>query len=328
MISRIKTFAKFIDQPIMISKFNKGMPKVLIGAGSMFWGIDAVDTYQKSKNKQRAKTEILKRGIVITGAISSALAAPKIASKITKRPLLESVEKIRTKNSSIIDAFLNSNTCEKNITSIIKKAKNEPISYKNLKLLMENSKQSKPLKEFLEKLIPAPENITSKDIFSEIGYLSTYGAIPVLGGLTGGIAADIVTKDNFKKNIPDKINEGIYQYLANIFLCNVGAGAALFGLEKLGVHSKLARAVGMTTGIILTGVVGGSVIANKIANKFVSPILKNNKPTHRTPEAIDIGLHADDIATVSLLSGLKWIEPALPLLYTVSGYRAGLGYRN
>jgi hypothetical protein len=29
-----------------------------------------------------------------------------------------------------------------------------------------------------------------------------------------------------------------------------------------------------------------------------------------------------------LLSGLKWIEPALPLMYTLSGYRAGIGYRN
>ena len=48
----------------------------------------------------------------------------------------------------------------------------------------------------------------------------------------------------------------------------------------------------------------------------------------RTPEALDIGLHVDDISTVSLLSGLKWIEPALPVMYTISGYRAGIGYRN
>ena len=48
----------------------------------------------------------------------------------------------------------------------------------------------------------------------------------------------------------------------------------------------------------------------------------------RTPEILDIGLHTDDIATVSLLSGLKWIEPALPIMYTLSGYRAGIGYRN
>ena len=43
---------------------------------------------------------------------------------------------------------------------------------------------------------------------------------------------------------------------------------------------------------------------------------------------LDLGLHTDDIATVSLLSGLKWIEPSLPVLYAISGYRAGIGYRN
>ena len=328
MINKIKTFAKFIDQPIMISKFNKGMPKVLVGAGAMFWGVDAIDTYQKTDDKKKAQKEIIKRGIVVATSVASALAAPKIASKIAKRALPEPIQNIRAKNTELVDEFLKNNNIDEKITDIIKKAKKEPISFNNLKYLIEKSKKLEPIKEFLKKLIPAPENITSKDIFSEIGYLSIYGAIPVLGGLTGGVAADIITKDDYKKNIPDKINEGIYQYLANIFLCNIGAGAALLFLEKLGVQSKLARAVGMTSGIILTGVVGGSVIANKIANKFVSPFLKNNKPTHRTPEAIDIGLHVDDIATVSLLSGLKWIEPALPLLYTVSGYRAGLGYRN
>jgi len=43
---------------------------------------------------------------------------------------------------------------------------------------------------------------------------------------------------------------------------------------------------------------------------------------------IDVSLHVDDVATVAVLSGLKWIEPALPILYSISGYRAGIGYRN
>lgn len=48
----------------------------------------------------------------------------------------------------------------------------------------------------------------------------------------------------------------------------------------------------------------------------------------RKPEVIDISLHTDDIATVAVLSGLKWIEPALPIMYSISGYRSGIGYRN
>ena len=85
----------------------------------------------------------------------------------------------------------------------------------------------------------------------------------------------------------------------------------------------------MIGGIILTGIVGGSKIANFVSNKILSPIFTpDKKPKERTPELLDIGLHTDDIATVSLLSGLKWIEPALPILYSVSGYRSGIGYRN
>ena len=70
----------------------------------------------------------------------------------------------------------------------------------------------------MNKLIPEPENISSKDIFSEIGRLSVFGLIPVLGGIAGGIAGDRLTSDDYKDKIPNKIKEGAYQYLANIFL--------------------------------------------------------------------------------------------------------------
>lgn len=184
-------------------------------------------------------------------------------------------------------------------------------------------------KELLNKLIPEPENISSKDIFSEIGRLSVFGLIPVLGGIAGGIAGDRLTSDDYKDKIPNKIKEGAYQYLANIFLCNIGAGAALGILEKMNIKSKSARALGMVTGIILTGVIGGSAIANLIGRKVINRCFKhqNCNEADRKPEPLDICLHSDDIATVAVMSGLKWIEPALPALYSISGYRAGIGYR-
>ena len=110
-------------------------------------------------------------------------------------------------------------------------------------------------------------------------------------------------------------------------MCNIGAGAALALLEKMNIKSKSARAIGMISGIVLTGVLGGSKIANLISQKIISPITKI-QTKERKPEALDLCLHTDDIATVSLLSGLKWIELALPILYSVSGYKAGVGYRN
>ena len=104
-------------------------------------------------------------------------------------------------------------------------------------------------------------------------------------------------------------------------------------MENFNIQSKAARAAGMVAGIIATGVVGGSAIANFIGNKVINPMFdKNHKHKslfeERKPEALDIGLHTDDIATVAVMSGLKWIEPALPLMYSISGYRAGIGYRN
>ena len=328
MLNNIKTFAKFIDQPILVAKFNKSMPKVMSATGAIYWGADTYETVTKSENKKKALNLSVKKGLVIGMTMASAVSAPKIASRVTKRPQLQTLKDIRNCNRQLIDEFLKNNSVEEKTAEILKKAKDEPVSFKNLKFLMSEAKISEEKRGFLNKLIPNPENISSKDIFSEIGYLSVYGAVPVVGGVTGGITADILMRDDFKKRIPDKINEGMYQYLANIFLCNVGAGAALYGMEKANVHSKWARAIGMTAGIILTGVVGGSKIANAIANNVICPMMRTKEKTHRTPEALDIGLHADDIATVSLLSGLKWIEPALPLLYSISGYRAGMGYRN
>ena len=100
-------------------------------------------------------------------------------------------------------------------------------------------------------------------------------------------------------------------------------------LEKANITSKAARAVGMTAGIVLTGIIAGSKIANSISKKIINPIISPNKKIkERKPEPIDMCMHTDDIATVSVLSGLKWIEPSLPVLYSVSGYKAGTGYRN
>lgn len=70
------------------------------------------------------------------------------------------------------------------------------------------------------------------------------GLIPVTGGVAGGIVADRVVNrgesaDLRKKRTANKVKEGLYQYLANIFLCNVGAGSALFISERLEKAKKL-----------------------------------------------------------------------------------------
>ncbi len=315
---KISSVGKYLDQPILTAKLNKKIPVILTAASTVF----TVNEIRKAEPQERKKTG-LKLGIILGATIISASNASKIASYITKRPV-KKLSNIIEENTKTVTEILEDTTLSKKLSPILEKAKDKILTLKEVDTLNKGMKKST-----LNKHIPDPENITSKDIFKEIGWLSIFGIIPVAGGIAGGIVADKLTEKNWKDRVSNKIKEGLYQYLANIFMCNIGAGAALAILEKANIRSKAARCVGMVSGILLTGVIGGSAIANFIGNKFINPvILKSKKEDHRTPELLDLGLHTDDIATVSLLSGLKWIEPSLPLLYAVSGYRAGIGYRN
>ncbi|MBR2069670.1 MAG: hypothetical protein IJ877_07925 [Candidatus Gastranaerophilales bacterium] len=325
MINKIHTFGKFLDQPVLIAKFEKSMPFLMSAGGALALGKIAHDVFQKTDDKNERKRQILSRSIVLTASIISALLAPKIASKVTNRTPLSTIEKVKEDNLKLINNFIEKNKPDDAALNILNKAKEKILSFKETQTLFEKVED----KDFLEKLIPDPVAVSSKDIIKEIGYLSVYGAVPVMGGVLGGITADSVTGEDIKKTIPDKIKEGAYQYLANIFMCNIGAAMGLGVLETMNVKSKSARAGAMIAGIILTGVIGGSKIANFISDKFIDKFAKiKTKQKERTPEPLDLFLHTDDIATVSVLSGLKWIEPALPVLYSVSGYRAGIGYRN
>lgn len=328
-MNSLKVFGKFLDQPLLVSKFQKKVPTILVGGGALYTACEA----KKVKAEERKKTAV-KTGITMGVTVASAILAPHVASKLTKRALPKGFSALKASNIELVDSFVKKTKLDNETKVVLNKAKDKILSLKEVKQVFETIGKDEKGKKFLEKLIPSPQNVSAKDIFSEIGYLSIYGAIPVAGGIAGGVLADRITeKDKWKEKFPDKIKEGLYQYLANIFLCNVGAGAALVILEKLSIKSKGARAAGMIAGIVISGVIGGSKIANFVDKKVITPLFnKKGKVSmevkERKPEALDIGLHTDDIATVSLLSGLKWIEPALPVMYAISGYRAGIGYRN
>ena len=309
----LRIAGKYLDQPKLVSDFADKVP-LLLTTGMSLYG--AKEVYQAPKGK-RKDTLIKLMSVLSLTAVSSLL--------LRRKPDFN-----KAKQTALIDNFIK--TADKNvvekIVSTLEKAKNNILSINEIKLLDKHLNQTKEGKKFFNKLIPEPENISSAEIFKEIKWLSLMGFLPVVGGVTGGIIGDVATDKNWKSKIPDKVKEGAYQFLANIFLCNVGAGAALGILEKFNIKSKSARAAGMTAGIITTGIVGGNFIANFIGKKCIDPLFKNSSASGRKPEALDVGLHVDDIATVAVLSGLKWIEPALPILYSISGYRAGIGYRN
>ena len=304
---------KYLDQPRLVSEFADKVP-LLLTTGMGLYG--AKQVYQAPKGKKKDTAIKLMSVLSLTGA--SALL-------LRRKPDFN-----KAKYNALIDDFIKNadKTLISKTQKTLEKAKNKILSFNDIQYLDNHLNKNKKGREFFNKLIPEPENITSKEIFKEIKWLSLMGFLPVVGGVTGGVAGDMLTDKNWKKKFPDKIKEGAYQFLANIFLCNVGAGAALGIMEKLNIKSKSARATGMIAGIATTGIIGGNFIANYIGKKCIDPLFKNASASGRKPEALDVGLHADDIATVAVLSGLKWIEPALPILYSISGYRAGIGYRN
>lgn len=338
-MNSLRILGKYLDQSRLVGNFSKAVPAMLIGGGSVY----ALNHVQTSPEKERYK-ESIKSIAVLTGTIASALLATRGIReiKIGEKTIFKGFEglservnlkEIKEEQTELIEKFLTNNRTTQKIEAILNKAKEKVLKFSEIKTIFNNLETKPNGREFLNKLIPDPENIDSKEIFSEIKRLSIMGLVPVLGGIAGGIIGDKLTEKDWKERIPNKVKEGSYQYLANIFLCNVGAGIALWAMEKAKITSKSARALGMVTGIILTGLVFGSAMANAIGKTIIDPLLghKNKNKglySERIPELIDVGLHVDDVATIAVMSGLKWIEPALPVLYSISGYRAGIGYRN
>lgn len=337
-LNSLLAIGKYLDQPRLVGKFSNSVPALLTGSGTMV----LMHNLYKTPDKDEKKV-FIKDFSILAGTVASALIAVRGMKplKIKGKTIFKGFEglsermdlkEIAENNTELINKFLKHNQVSEATKNILNKAKNKVLKLKEIRTLFDDLNKNKAGKDLLQELIPDPENVTSKEIFSEIKRLSLMGLVPVLGGIAGGIVGDRFTEKNWKDKIPNKIKEGAYQYLANIFLCNIGAGGALAILEKAKIKSKAPRALGMIGGILAVGVLGGSAIANEIGNKIINPLLgKKNKESlydERTPEAIDLGLHLDDVASVAVLSGLKWIEPALPLLYSVSAYRAGIGYRN
>ena len=333
MLNTIKITGKYLDQPLLVAKFSKVVPSVLLG-GATACTLHEVHKAPKEKKKKVA----INTGFVMGATSIAALTAPKLAAKAVGRPYIKpDANKIIQNNTSLVNNFLAENKVSNTVGKILEKAKNKVLSIKEISQLNKEINNTQSGKQFMDKFVPKPENITSNDIVKDMARLSVLGAMPVVGGIAGGVAGDVVTdKPNWKKKLPNKIKEGAYQYLANIFLCNVGAAGALGILEAAKVKSKAARAAGMVAGILATGVIGGSSIANFISKKFINPMFdKNNTDSknsglysERKPEALDLCLHTDDVATIAVMSGFKWIEPSLPILYAISGYRSGIGYRN
>ena len=334
---KLTSIGKFLDQPLLSNTLSRNMPNILIGS-ALLYGFK--DTFSHGKDDR--KNAAIKNFVILSSIVTATLLGAK-KIKIKGEKLIDTIPKkqILNKQRQAVDNFMQENLISSDIEKILNKAKNKMLNLKETDSLLKGIKGQKNSENLISTLFGAKENITSDKILQEIAKLSIMGFIPVASGIAGGMAADKITGNLTKEKATDKIKEGIYQFFANIFLCNVGAGAFLFTAEKLnkvGIIKNLTplKKTGVIlSGILAVGVFGGSKIANFVGNNFINPIINKcakNKNTgkqeERKPEALDIALHTDDIATAGVLSGVKWIEPLLPVMYLVSGYRAAIGYRN
>lgn len=333
---KIQTIAKFVDQPVIINKLNRKMPALLIGTGTTY-GI-----YDTFKHRKDGEKRGIKNAIIIGTTIAASLLGTrglKIKGKKIFNGLMEAepLSDVLARQSEAVDKYLNKVTIHDNsLLHVLTKPKTTHLSLKDIDLLSAKLPQNQARKDLFGVILP--EVKAENETFEEIGRLSLLGAIPVVGGVIGGIAADKITGTSTKKGTANKIKEGFYQYFANICLCNIGAAAAMFGAEQLQKYKVIKpltpakKLITILGGITATGIIGGSYIANYMSKRFINPLFKQKSNeslySERKPETLDIALHTDDIATAGILSGFKWIEPALPLMYFISGYRAGVGYRN
>lgn len=330
-----KVFGKYLDQPALVEKLYNAMPAVLTGAAA---GYGIYDTMKTPAEQRRKKA--IKNASVLGFTVASALLATR-GLKIKGKQIFEGIIELPEKDPQGLAQTLTKPLSEKAKKLVEKVNEEKVLKFNEVKELMKEFKTDLKDEKLISKVIPDAE---SEAPFADLLKLSWLGLIPVLGGIAGGVVGDKLTKDDWKKQFPDKIKEGTYQYLNNIALCNVGAGLGALAMNAFNVKSKTARFAAMLTGVLGVGLVAGSAIANFVGKNFINPLFnkdKNHPHEHkpikemlknlnseRHPEALDVSLHIDDIASVGFVSGLKWIGPVLPALYSVSAYRAGIGYRN
>ena len=219
---RLSAICKYVDQPMILNKLDHKMPALLVGAGGAYGIVDSF-SHSKKDNKH-TKKRVVQNAIVISSTIGASLLGTrglKLGNKKIFNGLMERVPfaELQKVQAQAVDKFLQkTKITDKNVLKALETAKLKELSPKQIELLTNKLPISPAKQELFSIILPEKKNLNSKEIFSEIKRLSLLGLIPVVGGVTGGITADKVTHTNNRKGTADKVKEGLYQYLANIFL--------------------------------------------------------------------------------------------------------------
>ncbi|MCS6267871.1 MAG: hypothetical protein H2174_09935 [Vampirovibrio sp.] len=173
---------------------------------------------------------------------------------------------------------------------------------------------------------------TAKEFVSEAAVpFMLVGGASVLAGISGGLMANKLNNAPSEKNM-DVVKEGIFQYVANIVMCGMGAGVGLL-VANLAGFTKQEKPL-LRFGTIVAGLAAGIATGAAIANPLCSVIEKWMPAKHQSSgkgrklEWQDAILHVDDVPTAFSVAGVQALKPLLPMFFIPSGLKAAIGYRN
>ena len=78
----IKITGKYLDQPLLVAKFNKTFPVALVAGGTLFTAHNV-----KQAPKEEKRNTAIKNSIIMGATVASALVAPKLANKVFKNKI-------------------------------------------------------------------------------------------------------------------------------------------------------------------------------------------------------------------------------------------------
>jgi hypothetical protein len=347
--------AHFLDHPVTIRAAEKGVPYVYpIGAAILL----GADLYRADGWEEKKKV-LIRDSLVLGATVAGTMWATKKMMKEEEAfavRQLKDLGKLTGKYSQALQAKMSAllgKTQEeltfKEFSSVFGSMwKETQASIQNAKKPKEKFRALIGLRKDLSKLFPLAEEAaeTIWDEFKKAGAFFSVGLVSVASGVGGGLIANFLNKGTKEEKV-NIFKEAVFQFVANIALCAIGAILGLTVVNTLGLKNRLFRIPIVSAGLTL-GILGGGQIANFVGKTLINPFFSwldepnrqwqglkdkihdayQSNVKGRKIEFSDVILHLDDLPTAFAIAGMKVMGPFIPPFFAFSGYRAGIGYRN
>ena len=176
---------------------------------------------------------------------------------------------------------------------------------------------------------------TLADIKEEALPFFTTGGVAIASGVGSGLLTNHLFHEPKSKDV-DVVKEGVFQFVANVCMCALGAASGMGAANLLGFSKFKAPVPRFLT--ISSGLAGGIMLGAKsaktLSENLVEPVATKilgdeaDSDKGRSINAADMALHLDDVPMALALSGLNLLKAFIPMFFFISGVKAADGYRN